>query len=326
MKRFCLFAVLILVVMCFVSCATSKASGPEADGKLHVRFFSVDGVDQWGDCTYIVLPDGQNMIIDLGYQEAGDIVADELLASGVNHIDYVIFSHCHSDHWNGFASILDKGITVGKVYSNGYIPTNYYWALQRMEKANIPHEFLRCGDSFQIGDVSFDVLWPMTENLDFANLGATNAATTGTGSNLDINCSSLVFRMQFGDFSILFTGDIYKEAEAQILEKFKDDLSVLDCTVLKIMHHGKNTSSSKEFINAVAPEVAVSMGTANMIASVYTDYYMMGTKVYFSWMNGNVYIDSDGVNYEVRADSEEISAYYQGVEKLAEYKASQNQQ
>lgn len=63
--------------------------------------------------------------------------------------------------------------------------------------------------------------------------------------------------MSYGNFSCIFTGDIEKIAERQILEEYKKDLSILKSTVLKVPHHGSKTSSTEEFLNAVKPKIAL---------------------------------------------------------------------
>ena len=72
-----------------------------------------------------------------------------------------------------------------------------------------------------------------------------------------LNNNSLVCKFNYNNFSILFTGDIEKKAEEQILKKYKNNLNILNSTILKVAHHGSNTSSTKEFIEAVKPQIAL---------------------------------------------------------------------
>lgn len=82
-------------------------------------------------------------------------------------------------------------------------------------------------------------MWPESKSFILENL---------------LNNNSIVCKFNYNNFSILFTGDIEKKAEEQILKKYKDELSA---TVLKVAHHGSNTSSTKEFIEAVKPQIAL---------------------------------------------------------------------
>lgn len=90
-------------------------------------------------------------------------------------------------------------------------------------------------------DLYFDVLWPSSEEMIREN---------------NINNNSLVCKMVCQKFSVLFTGDIEQIAEKAILGKYKDK-NILKSTILKVGHHGSKTSSTKEFLNAVKPKIAL---------------------------------------------------------------------
>lgn len=88
----------------------------------------------------------------------------------------------------------------------------------------------------------FQILWPDTKNVISGNA---------------LNNSSLVFKLNYINYSMLFMGDIEEVAEKQILKKYKNNLEILKADVLKIPHHGSNSSSTKEFIEAVKPKIAL---------------------------------------------------------------------
>ena len=88
----------------------------------------------------------------------------------------------------------------------------------------------------------FDILWPNNSNLILDN---------------GLNNNSIVCKLQYKNFSMLFTGDIEEIAEKEILQKNKNYLSILNSTILKVAHHGSKTSSTKEFIEAVKPKIAL---------------------------------------------------------------------
>lgn len=88
----------------------------------------------------------------------------------------------------------------------------------------------------------FDVLWPDTQNMVSENA---------------LNNNSLVLKLNYKKFSMLFTGDIEEIAEKQILKEYKYNLEILKSTVLKTGHHGSKTSSSQEFVEAIEPQVAL---------------------------------------------------------------------
>lgn len=88
----------------------------------------------------------------------------------------------------------------------------------------------------------FQILWPDAKNVISENA---------------LNNSSLVFKLNYINYSMLFMGDIEEVAEKQILKKYKNNLEILKADVLKIPHHGSNSSSTKEFIEAVKPKIAL---------------------------------------------------------------------
>ena len=87
----------------------------------------------------------------------------------------------------------------------------------------------------------FDIIWPNNKELILEN---------------KLNNNSIVCKLYY-NFSMLFTGDIEEIAENQILQCYKDDLNILRSTILKVAHHGSNTSTTKEFLKAVKPKIAL---------------------------------------------------------------------
>ena len=326
-----LFILLAVVLCLFAGCSTAKGAAPEpeaqkGDGLLHIRFFEVKDSDAsaWGDSTLIEFPDGQRMMVDFGGHTAGEEIARYLKEAGITHIDYAVFSHCHSDHANGFVELLNAGIKFDHAMTNGYIPTNYAWMAQRFAANGMDVTVLDAGKEFEISGVHFTVLAPFPEDLDYANLKTTNSADKGVGSNRDINDSSTVMRLDYGDFSMLFTGDIYTDQELHIIEKYKDNPQILDVDVLKLMHHGKDTSGSSEWIKATSPRLAVAEGLFSVSASKCLEYLDAGAQdIYFTWMNGNVYVESDGKGFEYSADRPEMTGSHKGLKALYEYKKAQ---
>ncbi len=98
-------------------------------------------------------------------------------------------------------------------------------------------------------DVYFDVLWPNSKNVISEN---------------NINNNSLVCKMVYQKFSMLFTGDIEEIAEKTILKEYKYT-NILKSTILKVAHHGSKSSSTEEFLNAIKPKIAlIGVGEKNI--------------------------------------------------------------
>ena len=91
-------------------------------------------------------------------------------------------------------------------------------------------------------DLYFDILWPDSQNLITENI---------------LNNNSVVCKLHYKNFSILFTGDIEEPAEKEILKQYKNNIQVLNSTILKVAHHGSKTSSIQEFMEAVKPKISL---------------------------------------------------------------------
>ena len=99
------------------------------------------------------------------------------------------------------------------------------------------------GDKLKIEkNIYFDILWPNPSKFISENV---------------LNNNSIVCKLQYKNFSMIFTGDIEKEAEKPILHEYKDNLEILKATILKVAHHGSKTSTTEEFLKAVSPKFAL---------------------------------------------------------------------
>ena len=166
-------------------------------------------------------------------------------------LDYVVLSHPHPDHMNGLKYIL-ANFEVGEFWESGF-PCNSadYSAIKHTLSArHIPVRKINAATpAIAIGDTRIEPLAPFACNESFSE-----------NSDEDVNNSSLVFRLKYGKFAILFTGDIGSATE-QALVRHPQQLS---CTVLKVPHHGSRFSSTLPFLAAAAPKIAlISAGYGN---------------------------------------------------------------
>lgn len=145
---------------------------------------------------------------------------------------------------DGILTIINE-LKVGQVVisKQGEDSENYKRFKEIVKKNKIKVKVVNKGDKLQIEkDLYLDILWPDNENLISENV---------------LNNNSIVAKLYYKNFSILFTGDIEELAEKEILNGYKNDLSQLKATVLKVGHHGSKTSSTKEFIETVVPKIAL---------------------------------------------------------------------
>lgn len=288
-----------------------QKDAPELDGDcVKIRFFTVEGIENWGDCTYIEFPNGENMMIDTGLSSAAQIIADDLLDQGIDHIDHLVLSHSHNDHVDGVTDILTY-MSVKHAYSADYFTTEYQSIIRDLKNQGADHTTIRAGSSFDVGDVHFDVLWPSDERCS-GELTQTSASSSAGNCSVEYqNGCSVLMKMTYGETSALFTGDLYTSHDAMVMKYLGDNVAVLDSDVLKIPHHGYNNASSPVFIKAISPTYAVSMGTHVMNSTTYKAYTDANCTCYFSWMNGNVYVYMNGTDVLAVPDNDTVSDYYQ---------------
>lgn len=201
-----------------------------------------------GDCTYIETKNKKTILIDGGGSENSDynigekIVMPYLLDRGKMKIDLMIISHMHDDHVEGLLTVIEN-IKVGKILVGPIKEKTklYEDFISIVSKKGITLQTIYGGDVIKIDDITIDILYPNEQNEIEDNE----------------NNNSLVFKLNYFDMSILFTGDIEKEVE----NKLKKDIAA---NILKVPHHGSKTSSTEGFIQKVKPQISIiSVGDEN---------------------------------------------------------------
>lgn len=266
----------------------------KADGKVHYYFFAGEGLhisdtqtykDKWGDAYLMVFPNGQTMLVDSGPLSYAPVVAENLRRMGITHLDAILISHPHSDHHNGLFSdsaVLNIGfleeIDVDQVYYRGGTDpesTTVDLAYRVSRDLGIPCDIMEKGDVLTFGDVRLECVWPLVGEGDSRISGGE-----------EINNMSIVVRVDYGEHSSLLTGDLYTAGEKYILERV--DQSLLDVDFLKAPHHGYNTSSCIPFLEAISPELAMSIGRLPIPQKVYDRYENLGIEFLDDRMYGYV--------------------------------------
>lgn len=238
-----------------------------------------------GDSILVRTNKGHNILIDGGPDGTARAKLSRYLPFWDNDLDLVVLTHPHADHLIGLNPIV-KRYKVHEFWYNGvtYDTDGYQDLLTTLGQKQIPIQIAKAGDQKVFGDVTFTVLYPLIERPVAE----------------DVNDTSLILLMQQGSFSALFTGDAGVEQEAQMLARS----SVPDIDVLKVGHHGSQTSTSSEFLNASRPEVAEMMlGTDNTYGHPHEDVVTRleaNVKTLLRTdQDGDSYILTDGQLYEV---------------------------
>ena len=232
-----------------------------------------------GDSILITTTHGNNILIDGGGSENSDydigekILVPYLLDNTNGVIDAIIISHFHEDHAEGIISVLNElnvnRIIIGSQPCNSYF---YNEVLRIAKYKNIQLLSVAENDRMIIDDVKLSFLYP-SKRINIQN---------------DMNNNSLIVRADIYDTSILFTGDAEYLEEQKILNN-----SLIDCDVLKVGHHGSNTSSSDEFLSKVTPNIClISCGVDNKFKHPHIEALnrlnAYTNKIYRTDLNGEI--------------------------------------
>jgi len=242
-----------------------------------------------GDSILIESPSGRKILIDSGEEPMGEkVVVPYLNRKGINRLDLVVLTHPHDDHLGGILPVLKK-IKVEEVLDNGmvYETETYRRFISLLKSKHIKQVTARAGQMLNFGGgASAYVLSPFY------------SAVRSDNPNND----SIVFRLAYGGFSMLFTGDLEKEREEK-LNVFK--ANYLRSTVLKVGHHGSATSTSQEFLDKVSPKIAlISVGRHNRFRhpNKSTLERLKNMRIFRTDQDGAIIINTDGEKYEVRVN------------------------
>lgn len=291
-------------VLCIVVFLTILTVSVQAE-TLTFRFFHFPELGElgqkWGDCTLVTFPDGKTMLVDSGISAVSKHLVAKLKDLGVTRIDTFLLSHVHSDHYGSLRALLDN-FPVGDFYWNGFCSTNETWVIDLVKERGVPIHEISAGDTLHHGPVSIEVLYPTKSQLDSLPVQDSDAAM------INMNNNSLCVRFALGATSALFSGDLYKVAENAVIDAVRPEL--LDCDLLKVTHHGHDTSSGKAWVEAVSPKVAVMMGNIVMNLVLYKRFVDVGCTPLATWMNGTIVVTMDGTDVAVTADNLAINEYY----------------
>jgi competence protein ComEC len=239
-----------------------------------------------GDALAVRTPAGRWIVVDAGEEwrtgDAGARVVAPYLRRRGGDIAALVLTHPHSDHIGGAASLL-RLMHVTAVYDGGLaFPSAVYDSLLTTARArSVPWRVVRTGDRLMVDGIAIHVLGPDSSSVARAR---------------DPNEVSVVLLVEHHGIRLLLTGDAERVEELRILGEFGD---ALHADVLKVGHHGSNTSSSDAFLDAVHPLVAVvSVGTGNHFghpsAHVMSDFTTRGVELLRTDHDGTVVISAVG--------------------------------
>ena len=251
---------------------------------LHAYFLDVGQ----GDCALLVSPKGKTMLIDAGGSNAFPTIRDTLDRLGIDRIDVAVLTHLHEDHIGGMAEVITH-YPVGELILSPFdIPSGTYaHILDAAAENNVPLSSAYAG------------LYAM---IDWDELCEVRILAPYETNYYDVNDTSLILRVKFGQNALLFTGDAGEAAELVALKALPNKLFHAD--VLKVGHHGSDTSTGKKFLSTVKPSVAViSVGRDNPYGlpdeAVLSRLEALGTRILRTDTDGTVLITLDGSSVTV---------------------------
>jgi len=283
--------VLIIVsVLALTGCNTGTMQQEHIPGqKSQVVTIKMLDIGQ-GD-SILIRTSEQVIMIDTGDVDERERLMSLLKNEGITTIDKLIITHPHADHIGG-AYILFKQFNVKAVYDNGQITNTktYQTYLKWIKDKNIAYKQLLAGDQLTFGGgVSFKVFSPTAQMIK---------------ADGDLNADSIVGKLIYGDFSMLFTGDSEADTEKNMLKKYGTELK---STVLKVPHHGSKTSSNRNYLKAVAPEAGlISLGAGNDYGHPHQEtlntYNTLHIKLYRTDQDGSITVTTDGKTYNIQKE------------------------
>jgi len=261
------------------------------DGRLHITFLDVGQ----GDSIFVTFPRGRSMLVDTGGLSSsssfdiGDrVVAPVMREAGIRRLDYLVLTHGDPDHIGGAPSIL-REFRPREVWEG--IPEPRFEPLTALRMAGQASGArwanVYAGDGTEVDGVQVTARHPTPADWERQRVR---------------NDDSIVLELRWRDVSVLLTGDIGKVAERAVALT----LSPSRLRILKIPHHGSLTSSTREFLDTVRPQVAVvSAGRSNHfghpVPEVIDRYREIGAELFRTDQDGAVMVDIDGYSIDVHS-------------------------
>ena len=249
-----------------------------------------------GDGILIRTPDNKHYLIDGGSSSQSELgrycLLPALKSMGISCLDGIFISHTDKDHLSGVQELLEymeKGLTTIRaayLVLPGWTEPPEAWTdlASAAQKAGIKTVTGNAGNIIHSGAAAFEILWPES-----------------TARGKDVNEEAMVMELTYGDFRMLFTGDIGADTEKKLLSA--GCLNDIEC--LKVGHHGSRYSSSEEFLKKVKPELSIiSCSSTNTYGHPSPETVKRlkdcGSQIEYTMKNGAIILETNGKNLRIR--------------------------
>lgn len=253
------------------------------DNFLKVYFLDVGQ----GDAIFIQAPNGNQILVDGGPDKSILYRLGQIMPFYDRSIDLVILTHPHADHLNGLINILERYKVDYILESKADTKTPEFVAWQEaVLKEGANHLFAKAGQVIELGpDLRLVIMHPLNDKINNVK---------------NPNSLSVVAKLVYGNQSLLLTGDMERKEEQKLVFAGAD----VDSDFLKIAHHGSRTSTTKEFLDKVTPQLAfISVGAKNRYGhptdEVLDRLENHGIKYYRTDIDGTIKLLLDGENYKL---------------------------
>ena len=247
--------------------------------KLNIFYFKVGQAD----CTLITI-NNKNLLIDAGNKSDGDYIVEFLKEKKLDTIDYFIITHGDLDHSGGAGNVLNNCNVKNMFMPEGIeeAEENYQSLKSVADSNNVQLSKVEITDKFDLDKANFEIL------------------SVKNNTNSSANESSIVVKLNYLNTSYLFMGDATQGIEKEIKSDSVD--------VLKVGHHGSNSSTSSEFLDMIKPKYAIiSAGNnakynhpAEQVLQRLRDANIQEKNIYITNNQGTIWLTSDGTNIEIQ--------------------------
>lgn len=251
----------------------TEENNVEISGDLEVHYIDVGQGD-----AILIKQNDKSMLIDAGDNAYGSRVVNYLKSNNIRRLDYIVGTHPHADHIGGMDDVINT-FDIGKVIMPKVTHTSKTFedVIVAIKNKGLKITTPKVGDVYEIGNANFTILAPNSDSYN------------------NLNNYSIIGRLVYGNNSFIFTGDAEKEAESETIANNQS----LKSDVLKVGHHGSDTSTTQEFLNTVDPKYAViQSGKGNKYRhpndSTLEKLQNKSIDIYRNDLGGNIIAKSDG--------------------------------